>query len=83
MKQLLFLCISLAILLFAVIVTNVAPIIKGRVGGDWPYYSCKIYSDFYDLAKKSDWYDGDYKVKDNYLDKIKKEKTIDVIEEKQ
>ena len=74
MKQLLFLCISLAILLFAVIVTNVAPIIKGRVGGNWPYYSCKIYSDYYDLAKKDNDYD-DSKAKDKYLDKIKKEKT--------
>ena len=82
MKQLLFLCISLAILLFAVIVTNVAPIIKGRVGGNWPYYACKIYSDRYDLAKKANDY-SDSKEKDNYLDKIKKEKTIDVIEEKQ
>ena len=74
MKQLLFLCISLAILLFAVIVTNIAPIIKGRVGGNWPYYSCKIYSDYYDLAKKANYY-SDSKEKDKILDKIKKEKT--------
>ena len=74
MKQLLFLCISLAILLFAVIVTNVAPIIKGKVGGNWSYYACKIYSDYYDLAKKDNDYD-DSKAKDKYLDKIKKEKT--------
>ena len=73
MKQLLFLCISLAILLFSVIVINVAPIIKGKVGGDWSFYACKMYSDSYNIAKKVSYPDS--KTKDAYLDPIKKAKT--------
>ena len=71
MKQLLFLCISLAILLFSVIVTNVAPIIKGKVGQTWSFYSCKYYSDNYDYTDKN--YQGNDKKEE--LDKIKKNKT--------
>ena len=73
MKQLLFLCISLAILLFSVIVINVAPIIKGKVGGDWSFYACKMYSDSYNIAKKDSYPDS--KTKDDTLDRIKKDKT--------
>jgi hypothetical protein len=51
MKQLLFLSISIAILLFSVIVINVAPIIKGKVSG-WSTYECKMYSDEYNIEKK-------------------------------
>ena len=72
MKQLLFLCISLAILLFSVIVINVAPIIKGKVGG-WSIYACKMYSDEYNIKKKESYPDS--KTKDETLDPIKKAKT--------
>ena len=76
MKKLLFFCISLAIVLFSIIVTNVAPIIKGRVGYGWSYMSCKYYADNYNKEKK-DLEDLGIKGKDKdkALDPAKKAKT--------
>ena len=73
MNKLLFFFISLAILVFSVIVINVAPVIKGKIGEDWSSNSCKMYSDYYNYAKK-DTYENS-KEKDATLDPIKKAKT--------
>ena len=73
MNKLLFFCISLAILVFSVIVINVAPVIKGKIGEDWSSNSCKMYSDYYNYKKK-DTYENS-KEKDATLDPIKKAKT--------
>lgn len=74
MNKLLFLCVSLAILLFNVIFTNLAPIIKKKVGYNWPYYACGLYSDKYNYAKNEvKGYSSE--LKDEYLNPIKKEKT--------
>ena len=76
MKKLLFFCISLAIVLFSIIVTNVAPIIKGRVGYGWSYMSCKYYADSYNNQKKALEDSGiKGKDKDKALDPAKKAKT--------
>ena len=76
MKKLLFFCISLAIVLFSIIVTNVAPIIKGRVGNGWSYMSCKYYADSYNNQKKALEDLGiKGKDKDKALDPYKKAKT--------
>ena len=74
MNKLLFLCISLTILLFSVIVTNVAPIIKKKVGSSWAYYSCGLYSDQYNYEEERvKGLSSDQK--DERLKPIKKEKT--------
>ena len=75
MKKLLFLWVSLAILLFSVIVINIAPIIKGKVGSYYPFYSCGKYSDRYKYAEKEAKNFSSNKDKDKYLNPIKKEKT--------
>jgi hypothetical protein len=74
MNKLLFLCVSLAILLFNIIFTNLAPIIKKKVGHNWSYYACGLYSDRYNYAKKeAEGFSSE--LKDLYLNPIKKEKT--------
>ena len=74
MNKLLFLCVSLTILLFSIIVTNVAPIIKKKVGTNWSYYACGLYSDQYKYAEDS--VKGlSSELKDKRLNPIKKEKT--------
>ena len=77
MKNLIFLFISLAILLFSIIVTNITPIIIGKVGSKWSFYACKLYSEYYDSINKSlkQISSITQKEKDAYLDPIKKEKT--------
>ena len=72
MFKLLFLCISLAILVFSVIVLNIAPAIN-KVSNyyiiewdDWSNAACKYLSDQYDYIKKS--------ASKDVKDQIKKEK---------
>ena len=74
MNKLLFLCFSLTILLFSVIVTNIAPIIKKKVGSDWPYYACGLYSDLYNYSEENvKGLSSEHK--DKILNPIKKAKT--------
>ena len=51
MKNLIFLCISTAIIIFTVIVLNNAPIINGLVGKDWYDESCQRYVDLHKYNK--------------------------------
>jgi len=53
MKNLIFLCISVAIVLFTVIVLNNAPIINGLVGKDWYKESCQYYVDSHIYTKET------------------------------
>ena len=55
MKNLIFLCISVAIVLFTVIVLNNAPIINGLVGKDWYKESCQNYVDLHKYNKDVDY----------------------------
>lgn len=55
MKNLIFLCISVAIVLFTVIVLNNAPIINGLVGENWYKESCQNYVDLYKYNKDVDY----------------------------
>ena len=49
MKKLIFFAIASAILLFSLIVVNIAPAINGLVeGNDWFQQSCNYISDQYD-----------------------------------
>ena len=77
MKNLIFLCIALAIFIFSVIVLNRAPTINGLIGkgryeanGDatsvgWADSSCKFFSDIYneykELEQEEYWKDADNK----------------------
>ena len=51
MKNLIFLCVSTAIIIFTVIVLNNAPIINGLVGKDWYDESCQKYIDLHKYNK--------------------------------
>jgi len=51
MKNLIFLCVSTAIIIFTVIVLNNAPIINGLVGSDWYDESCQKYVDLHKYNK--------------------------------
>ena len=54
MKKLIFFAIASAILLFSIIVINIAPAINGLVEGDyWSARSCKYLSNIYDENKKN------------------------------
>ena len=50
MKNLIFLCIATAVVIFSVVVLNVAPIIT-FLGNSWYDESCSHYKDKYNLAK--------------------------------
>jgi hypothetical protein len=70
MKKLIFFAIASAILLFSIIVINIAPAINGLVEGkDWSARSCKYLSDGYSELKKrqvsSD--DKDFKITEKML----------------
>ena len=51
MKNLIFLCVSTAIIIFTVVVLNNAPIINGYVGSDWYDESCQYYVDLHKYNK--------------------------------
>lgn len=51
MKNLKFLCISIALIIFKVIVLNNAPIINGYVGNGWYDESCQNYVDLHKFNK--------------------------------
>ena len=51
MKNLIFLCVSTAIIIFTVVVLNNAPIINGYVGSDWYDESCQNYVDLHKYNK--------------------------------
>jgi len=51
MKNLIFLCVSTAIIIFTVIVLNNAPIINGLVGKDWYDENCQRYVDLHKYNK--------------------------------
>ena len=55
MKKLIFFAIASAILLFSLIVVNIAPAINGLVTGlSWSMQSCKYLSDQYDDIEERD-----------------------------
>lgn len=88
MKKLIFFCISSAILLFSIIVVNIAPIINYRLGRGgylssgapannalkgWSDNSCKLISDYYNIQKEKDiTFFGTQEIKDKQLEDIKK-----------
>jgi hypothetical protein len=51
MKNLIFLCVSTAVVIFTVVVLNNAPIINGYVGDDWYDESCQNYVDLHKYYK--------------------------------
>lgn len=89
MKKLIFFCIAFAILLFSIIVVNIAPIINYRLGrgayspsgapytsgiNGWSDYSCKSISDDYNIKKDKDvTVFGTQDDKDKELDNLKKQ----------
>ena len=85
MYKTLYFCFAGAILLFSVIVVNIAPAINRLVPGEyWSYQSCSYLNDKYKYTK-SKKVPGDYDTqeeKDKKLDEYKKKK-IDVREKKQ
>jgi hypothetical protein len=82
MKNLIFLCVSTAIIIFTVIVLNNAPIINGYIGKDWYAESCQKYVDLHKYYKDKDFSDistSDYGVstlddKNKWLDLLKEGK---------
>lgn len=91
MKNLIFLCVSVAIVIFTVIVLNNAPIINGYLDVSWYDDSCQKFVDLHKYNKDKAAADlssfgvsttDEEKVKINYLIFSKKEK-INVIEIKQ
>ena len=75
MKKLIFFIIASAILLFSIIVVNIAPIINGLISsqGYWSKYACSRYSDSYDdKEKKSITATYTKEEKEKELDKEKK-----------
>ena len=78
MKNLIFLCISVAIVLFTVIVLNNAPIINGLVGENWYKESCQ---DYVDLHKYNN--DVDYTLLNDYgvTSPEKKKEWLDLLKE--
>ena len=77
MYKTLYFCFAGALLLFSVIVVNIAPAINDLISGaDWSSLSCSYYNDQYNYAKKAK-VPGDYstqEAKDEVLDSLKKEK---------
>jgi len=77
MKNLIFLCISTAIIIFTVIVLNNAPIINGLVGSSWYDESCQNYVDLHKYNKDKTPAQLGYTTQDQkeeYLDFLKKGK---------
>ena len=80
MKNLIFLCVSTAIILFTVIVLNNAPIINGYVGDKWYDESCQNYIDLHKynkdktVAQLNSYGVIDEKTKEDYLDLLKEGK---------
>ena len=86
MKKLIFFCIASAILLFSIIVVNIAPIINYRLGrgiyrpsGEpafkgWSDLSCKSISDNYNIKKDLDLI--------NFVNQNDKDKQLDVLKKK-
>ena len=78
MNKILYLCCAGSILLFSIIVVNIAPYINGIIenSGDWSTDSCKYYSDKYKSDKDKDvtTHYGSQDAKDETLDKDKKDK---------
>ena len=76
MYKTLYFCFAGAILLFSVIVVNIAPAINGLVsGGYWSSQSCSYINDLYkDTDSQKVPGDITQEVKDKYLDYYKKEK---------
>ena len=83
MKNLIFLCVSTAIIIFTVIVLNNAPIINGLVGSSWYDESCQKYIDLHKYNKEktptqleADGYIStiNQENKDKWLDLLKKGK---------
>ena len=73
MYKTLYFCFAGAILLFSVIVVNIAPSINGLVeGGYWSTRSCSYYNDNYKYAEKATY--ATKEAKDEKLDYYKKEK---------
>ena len=82
MKKLIFFCLASAILLFSIIIVNIAPIINHRLGRGayassgaylsygWSDHSCKSISDEYNIEKDKDYTNQD--AKEKTLDAIKK-----------
>ena len=76
MKKLIFFAIASAILLFSIIVVNIAPFTNGQDGGtSWFRQPCNSYSHWYDDIDKKSLSDLGYdqKEKDELLDDIKKQ----------
>ena len=76
MKNLIFLCISAAVVVFTVVVLNNAPIINGYVGGDWYEESCQKYVDYhkYNKDKTLSELGITQEIKDKWLDLLKEGK---------
>ena len=77
MKNLIFLCVSTAVVIFTVIVLNNAPIINGLVGGDWYDESCQDYVDLHKYNKDKTPTElgvGTQENKEKYLDLLKEGK---------
>lgn len=77
MNKILYLCCAGSILLFSIIVVNIAPYINGIIDNseDWSTDSCKHYSDQYKSDKDKDAaYFGSQDAKDETLDQDKKDK---------
>ena len=76
MKNLIFLCISTAIIIFTIIVLNNAPIINGLVGTSWYDDSCQYYVDLhkYNKDKSLTELSMTQENKDKWLDLLKKGK---------
>lgn len=74
MYKTLYFCLAGAILLFSVIVVNIAPAINhlAEEFDEWPYQSCSLFNDGYKYAEKEPY--ASKEEKDEELEKIKKRK---------
>ena len=75
MYKTLYFCFAGAILLFSVIVVNIAPAINHLIEDSyiiWPYQSCSYYNDQYKDAEKATYNSNEEK--DKRLEQIKKKK---------
>lgn len=71
MKKLIFFCIASAILLFSIIVVNIAPIIgKFNFASNWYNQACEFHSDNYDYWEEQSY--PDTKTKEDFLKPLKK-----------
>ena len=77
MKKLIFFAIASAILLFSIIVINIAPAINGLVEGkDWSARSCKYLSNIYDENKKNQASDETLKSIKNWLNRCNRRQAM-------